>query len=203
MEAKVLDHLSGLPDWMQFTILILILIGFYGFLFYSNKRSKKTQEIASLTGDKINQLLDVLYEKYANDLTAEVANNTIYIYYQVMKYNTMENILMKLYDKSNTDFTNEDSLKAFKEDLSVFIKNKYYETSLELGKMKYKGVPLNFYMTEKMFPNDIVEQVMNFIKCKRQYTNEKLFRELNTRINGIFDTYTNKTYKELEDKFKK
>ena len=196
METKILDNINGLPYWMQFIILILMVAGFYGYLFYSNKRSKKTQEIASLTGEKLNQLLDVLYEKCANAVTNDVANNAVYTHYQVMKYNTLEHILLQ--DRANVDFKIEANVIAFEEDLLVFIKNKYYETSLSLGKLKLKNKPLNFYMTEKMFPVDIVNEIVNFIKCRKQYPLDRLHRELNYKINGMFDTYINKTCNELE-----
>ena len=197
METKVLDHITGMPIWMQFIIILIILFS-YLYLTYINKTvADKTKNIQTKLSIKMDMLLDTLQERFSNEVTKEFAYDIIYLWNDSIKYNILEIVLKSIYDENNRDANNNFVYTNIEDNLKIFIKNKFNEANLSLSKAKHKDIKLNFYIKD-VDTNVIIEDINNFMKCRINYPKERLFKEFKTKCNNIFDTYTNEAYNMLE-----
>jgi len=197
METKVLDHITGMPAWMQF-IIILVILGSYLYLTIVNKRAADSAKATQIEmSNKMNTLLDTLQERFSNEVTKEFAYDIIYLWNDSIKYNILEVVLRSLYDENNKDTNGKFIYANIEDNLRIFIKNKFNEANLSLSKARHKDIQLNFYIKDINI-DAVYEEISKFMQCRNTYTNERLFKDFKIKCNNIFDTFTNEAYNKLE-----
>lgn len=201
METKVLDHITGLPIWMQFTILTIFTIFVIVTSIIKIKMDNKVTNKLISNEHKLGTLLDLLYSRFANNLSLDVAKDIIPLCYLRTKYVIRDKIISLLKTHSYNIDGKFDKAK-FRFDLIEFINNRYYEDSMFLGKLSCKSVKLNFYHTDKVKPNEIIDSVCIFLDTsdfKLTCTNASFqCLDFDAYLNIMFSTIINKTLIQLE-----
>jgi len=202
VEDKVIDHLAGLPTWMQFTILLSFTLTLIITAVLKIRMDNKVSNKLINNEQKLSTLLDLLYAKFANNLSLDVAKEIINLCYLGTRYKIKDKIIELL---RNHNYLNEGKFNKyqFKYDLIEYVNNVYYEDSMFLGKLSCKSVKLNFYHTEKFKPEFIIDSISTFLET----TNFKLVctntspgcNNIDTYLGTLFQTIINKTLIQLED----
>lgn len=209
METKVLDHISGLPNWMQFTILIiLVLTTVVSFIFKIRSDNKVVKEQMNVSAKlisnehKFGTLLDLLYSRFANNLSIDVAKEIIPLCYLRTKYVIKDKVIALLKTHNYTPNGLFDKAQ-FKYDIIEFINNRYYEDSMFLGKLTCKSIKLNFYHNDKVKPEQIIDSISIFLETSNFKLNCSMNNfqclEFGNYLDTMFTTIINKTLIQLED----
>ena len=201
-----------LPNWMIFIVIILLILTpiithIISIIKTNKSSSKTTSSIDKMLlyqegqSKRLDILIDVLYEKYANNLTLETAKHIINMAYINLAYNIIEHVTIKIIDDRN--YNNQGfTINKFKEETRVFIVNKYYETIMILNKMRCKGIALNLYLSNKINPNDVINEIFELLAENKDMAKFELNSCQTERIKSTFQTYINKTNSYLETEYK-
>lgn len=167
-----LDKLN-LPAWMMFvlaTLVILIptILEIVKQYRYNNQNKKINKVIHDLAKNQealyknFNMLLDVLYEKYANNLTLEVTKYVIELVYGRMANDISKHVREYIH---NTDLYKDDKLDIHKiqEDILITVKNAYFNEIMILNKMTYKGITLDNHLKEQVDYETMSESICTLI----------------------------------------
>lgn len=195
MEDKVINNIGGLPSWMQFTILILFTIMIVVPTIWKIISEKKITDKLVNNERKLGILLDLLYSKFANNLSVDVAKEIIALSYIRGKFIIRDKIIDLLKVHNYTIEGKFDKYK-FKEDLNDFVRNKYYEDSMFLGKMTCKNIKLNFVHIEKIKSDYIVDNISSFL----ENSNFKLTCSLHDSTCNNLDIYLSTFYQSIINK---
>ncbi len=202
MENKVIDNITHLPSWMQFTILLLFTISLIIPTIIKIKNDNKISGKLINNEEKLGTLLDLLYSKFANNLSLEVSKEIIKQRYLITKYLVRDKVI-ELLKSHNYNEEGKFNKIQFKYDLIEYINNIYYEDSMFLGKLTCKTIKLNFYHTSKIKPEFIIDNITSFIEisnfklhCSNQGSS---CTTLDIYLNTFFQTISNKTLLQLED----
>lgn len=202
MQDKILDHVSGLPSWMQFVILILIVLMLLLTTILKARSDNKVNSKLIHNEQKLGTLLDLLYARFANNLSLDVAKEIIQLLYIKNRFLVRDKIidLLKFHNYEKDGKFNK---FQFKYDLIEFINNRYYEDSMFLGKLTCKSIKLNFYHTQYVKPDYIIEQITTFLEISNFKlicsNNSSSCINLDNHLNSFYQTITNKTLVQLED----
>lgn len=146
MEKNILDNLTHLPNWMAFVIVALIIV--VPFVSEIIRQVKNRGLINMLTDNQLevnknfNLLLDVLYEKYANNLTLEVSKHVIDLVYS-RQMNTIKDRLQNYVHNKDYVVDGKVKIEAVKNDIGMLISNIYYQDIMILNKMTFQSYKLS------------------------------------------------------------
>lgn len=197
-----LNSFAFLPNWMIYSMaLLVILIPAISDLVkqwrYSNQNKKVNTVITNLVKNQeelyrnFNMLLDVLYEKYANNLTLEVAKYVIELVYNRMGNAVGHQVREYLHD-TDLHVNGKIDVNKVKDDIDAMIKNGYYNDSMILNKMTYKGVSLDDHLTKHVKYEEVANNICTLISI---YSSDNVVRtcaQVNSKINTYFQTLIGK-----------
>jgi len=160
-----LSIFESMPSWMVFVLAILIVVLPTILDFFRQRRNKNTINQLVLNHELLyknfNMLLDILYEKYANNLTLEVSKAIIELVYDKTKNCILTRMQEYIHDNNVYVEGTIDPAKI-KEDLKLFISNKYYHDAMLLNKMSCKGHTLDKHLKTILY-DDIVNKVISLL----------------------------------------
>lgn len=142
-------------------------------------------------------LLTVLHGKYANNLTLEIAKVVIELVYYRAATSITNKIRNLLHDSSNFVNGKLDIVKI-KDDMSLFISNKYYQDIMILNKMTCGQTALNFYLSDNIKHEDVTERIMTIVHLHSSNDIHRACTQITQHIDAYFLTLINKTKNELE-----
>jgi hypothetical protein len=201
MDEKLITTMTGLPAWMQYSILVMFVLSIvFPIIFKAYQDNKMTNKLVD-NEKKLGTLLDLLYARFSNNLSVDVAKEIITLTYVRTRYSIRDKII-ELLKNYNNDKEDTEKYK-FKYDLLEFINNKYYEDSMFLGKLSCKSIKLNFYHTEFIKPDNISDDINNYLnhinfKLTCNITSSSC-KDLEQYLSTLFQTLTNKTNLQLEN----
>jgi hypothetical protein len=209
MNENVSDLVYGLPHWMIFLIVILVittpLIAETIRTIRIKKEVKNNQKFTDDLKDyqtklhgTLEVLLDVLYERFANNVTYETSAKIIEITYNRSAHCIIDYLFRhhKLYTLENLD-----NIDDISDQLLSFISNVYYEDSMFLDKIKCKGISLNVHLKQTK-PREILEKIITIINAVvllNNPTRSKHFphEEVSRRVIAHYHTLITKAHQEL------
>jgi len=178
-------------------IIITVALDIVKQVRYSNQNKKVQLVINNLVKNQqelyknFNMLLDVLYEKYANNLTLEVAKYVIELVYGRIATSIGKQVRTYLHD---TELYKDGKIEItkIKEDVHTLLKNTYFNEVMILNKMTYKGYSLDDHLINKVEYETIAEEICALISI---YSSNNIIRtceQVDFKIEVYFQTLISK-----------
>lgn len=225
LDNGVYDLLTVLPSWMIFIIVMsLVLTPIVMEMIRQNKKKKEDQilnafivEVGNLSSDnkafthsfkeylnelysKLDTLLDLLYEKYANNLSPEISNKILELVYDRTCMRTLSFLSEYFSDEKKYS---EDGFRfnCLNRDLDSFLRNRYYADVMSLNKMTCKGVTLDIHLSE-LDVLKVKDDLMAFLEQNKDKKSWELYNATKKYLESYFLTLTSKAQGKLEEKIK-
>lgn len=223
VNTSVYDIIRILPFWMIFVIILLILLTPFTLEIIRFKRKndedKKFKEFTSKVGEsvlenqkflfsfkdyleglygKLDVLLDLLYERHANNLNLDIAVKIIEIVYERAFYKILSSLsdcFLKKVD--GVDF----SVKCFEKELDGVIKNRYFSDVMVLNKMTCKGISLDLHLLS-VDPSNITKDIIIYIETIQDKDGWEMYKLTRRFLENYSTTLINKAQSKLEDQVK-
>ncbi len=209
-EVKDISLLEGLPNWMIYTLALAVIITPLVLEILRSARIKKESNQYKQVIDNLvinyeqlyedfQMLLGVLYEKYANNLSLEVAKQVIELIYIRTRNCIIARVQDYLHDDSKyvNGYINPEVLK---DDVEVFVSTKYYEDTMLLNKMTYKGKKLSVYLENQVSYKDISTKIISLITIYSGKSIYKSCTNIKHDITSYFSVLISKNKTFLETK---
>jgi len=199
---------SNLPSNLQFILLLsivlvlalLTIISHFVSLRKDKLRNDNQSAILSQiskTESQFSQLIELLYEKFANTLTLDIAANIIRLCYIRTTYTTVDKIISLVCDECNRKNGKIDTTKI-SIPLFEYTSNRYYEEAMFLNKLKCKNLPIDTYHSSKVSPEFISNTLLIIIERYDNNDKEAFRTHITTEIHSFFTTLANKNIMYLE-----
>lgn len=219
------DLLGVLPSWMLFILAILLITSPLIFDLIRQTKKKKDEQLLSIflkemveTGtenqkfvrsfknyieelySKLDVLLDLLYERYANNLSVDMSSKVIELVYE----RTYFKVLNFLTDYiSNDKKYDENGLKVscIHSDLSTTIRTRYYTDMMILNKMTCKNVNLDLHLVT-VDSEVVISDILEFLRENKEKRSWELHNSTKKFLESYFITLINKAQFKLEEVIK-
>jgi hypothetical protein len=179
-------------------IVFAILVGFY----LKTKAELSTKKGQANNDKKLGILIDLLYEKYANNVTLDIAKNIISLTYTKTKFIIRDKVIEMITTKS---FYNENNILDTDKVITTlfeFVENRHCEDSMFLNKITCKDVKLDFYHRDLKQTNllDNIKCALDALNIKKEELNKGfVFNNITNHFNITYTTIINKTLMKLEE----
>ena len=225
MDNAMYDILGVLPSWMLFILAILLITSPLVLDLIRQTKKKKDEQLLSIflkeiveTGtenqkfarsfknyieelySKLDVLLDLLYERYANNLSVDMSSKVIELVYE----RTYFKVLNFLTDYiSNDRKYDENGLKVgcIRSDLSTTIRTRYYTDMMILNKMTCKNINLDLHLVI-VDPEVVINDILEFIQENKEKRSWELHNSTKKFLEAYFLTLINKAQFKLEEVIK-
>lgn len=219
------DLLGVLPSWMLFILAILLITSPLIFDLIRQTKKKKDEQLLSIflkemveTGtenqkfvrsfknyieelySKLDVLLDLLYERYANNLSVDMSSKVIELVYE----RTYFKVLNFLTDYiSNDKKYDENGLKVgcIRSDLSTTIRTRYYTDMMILNKMTCKNINLDLHLVT-VDSEVVINDILEFLQENKDKRSWELHNSTKKFLESYFITLINKAQFKLEEVIK-
>lgn len=200
----------GLPYWMIFTLAILVILVPVITDMVRQKRLKKYERDNREVIDNLitNQeslyknftmLVDVLYDKYANNLTLEISKIMIELVYSRTKHCIIDKVQTIVYDEDRYTEGKLD-IERVKSDIRIFISSKYFQDIMILNKLTCKGVKLSEHITAEINHKDVAAKVIALIESSQLRNKHRACKYIKHDMDAYFGVLINKAKSLIENK---
>lgn len=206
-----LSNLSelDLPYWMIFILAILVIVVPVITDIVRQKRFKKYEDKYREVIDNLvinqdslyrnfNMLLDVLYDKYANNLTLEVSKQIIELVYTRTKNCIVNRIQDHLHDEDKYKDGKVD-IEKIRSDIKMFISTKYYQDVMILNKMTCKGNKLSDHLSKHINHEEVTDKIIALITIYTSHNIYKACKHVRTDVDSYFNVLINKAKSFIEN----
>lgn len=146
---------------------------------------------------KLNDLIDILYEKFANNITVLVAMDLLELVYIRSKLSIIDHVNDILCDTNNYK-DGKLKIDRIEGTIKSYISNRYYQDSRFLNKLTCKGVELNIHIAHKVKPDELSNKLINLLSVLSDSTPDQIHREIKTYLTNYFMTLISKAKNELD-----
>lgn len=206
------DLVKILHNWQIYTIVLVMLLSPFILELFKQKSQKRSNTklddsikllINSINvgnikmNDRFESLIDILYERFANNITVPVAVEILDLVYNRSKLLILEEIHTNLDNRENYN-NNEFRIGKFETNIKNFISNRYYMDCMTLHKLTCKGVTLDFHITKKVKHDDITNLILRCMGDNKNIPIEQIYREVKIILDIHFTTLTSKAKTQLD-----
>ena len=149
------------------------------------------------TSHRMTELIDILYEKFANNITQVVAMDIIELVYSRTKLSILDAIGEAICLEDN--YSEERfMINRIETTIRTHITNRYFQDERFLNKLTCRGIKLDFHLSKKMDMEDFSNKLLNLISISASESSDILYRQVRTFINNYFTTQISKAKTELD-----
>lgn len=217
--------LTSLPSWMILTVIMSTI--FSPLIMELIRQSKKKKEDVLLSSflqemrnstvenqsfvhsfknyleelyAKLDVLLDLLYEKYANNLSPEISKKIIELVYERTNLRTLTFLADFFSDEHKYD-NGKFRVCTIENELRLMLRNRYYADLMTLNKMTCKGITLDLHLST-VDVDLVTQEIITFLNANKGQSGWDLYGLSKRYLEGYFQTLSNKAQSKLEDKLK-
>lgn len=220
--TNLYDIMKEMPAWMVFVSVLLVLFSPIIMEIVKNIRKKKEDDhqknfVREIKGffennqifsenfklylEKLDTLLDLLYEKYANNLDLETSKKILELVYDRSCNKILSHLVDYISEEGNYDENNILSLCGLDQDLESEINNRYYADLMTLNKVACKGIYLDLHMLE-ISPAQVKKDIMEYLLSIKEKKDWDIYYSVKRFVENYFTTLTNKAHTKLENTVK-
>jgi len=225
MDNAFYSTISSLPVWAVFILaLLLVTSPLIMEIIRSVRKKKEEDSLISLIKEmresseenqvfvssfknyieelytKLDILLDLLYERYANNLSHDMANKIIELVYE----RTYFRILNLITEFSSSDRKyDEGGLKVscIKSEIESLIRSRYYMDMMTLNKVTCKGISLNMHLVA-LDPDIVINDIVRHLEENKEKRSWDMYLTTKKFLEAYFQTLINKAQFKLEENIK-
>lgn len=225
MDNGMYSLLGVLPSWMLFVLAILLITSPLILDLIRQTKKKKEEQLLSmfLKGvidtssenqklipnfknyieelySKFDTLLDLLYERYANNLSVDMSGKVIELVYE----RTYFRVLNFLTDYISNDRKYDDNglkVDCIRPDLSTTIRTRYYTDMMILNKMTCKNINLDIHLVT-VDSEVVINDIISFLHENKEKRSWELHNSTKKYLEAYFITLINKAQFKLEEVIK-
>jgi hypothetical protein len=151
---------------------------------------------------KHDLFLEILYEKFANNLTLEIAKKYIELVFERTKSKILHKITDYLSNPKKFDENNEFKTSCLKKEFEEFVRNRYYSDIMDLNKTSCKNMSLDSFMIQ-FNPEKTASDIIDFIEENRSRGSWDIYNLTKNYMETYYTTIINKAHGSLEEQTKR